>query len=105
MSSIQPVARRVWVFLPFTLPLWLLTIEPHLRLGEPFRIAMYLAAAFAVPIVMDLIGGAAPAASLDPPPARPAVENTILLRALCAKLVLFQALMLYTVVKKQIFRA
>src|SRR5258706_11912394 len=105
MSSIQPVARRVWVFLPFTLPLWLLTIEPHVRLGEPFRIGMYLAAAFAVPIVMDLTGGPAPGRFVGPAPARPAVEYTILLRALCAKLVLFQAVMLYTVVKKQIFGA
>jgi alkane 1-monooxygenase len=102
MSSIQALARRVWVFLPYTLPLWLLTVVPALRLDQPFRIAMYISAAFAVPIVMDLIGGGVSAAALEPPPARPRVEYTILLRVLCAKLVLFQGLMLFYVVRKQV---
>ena len=59
MSAITSFFRRVLIFLPFTLPLWLAPSLPTLSLSQALRTALYLGAAFAIPVTMDLIGGSA----------------------------------------------
>ena len=101
MSAIMSFSRRALVFLPFTLPLWLAPSLPTLTLGQATRTLLYMAAAFAIPVTMDLVGGSARReAFADRAAERPGVEYGLLPRLLAFKFVFIEALMLYYVWKR-----
>jgi alkane 1-monooxygenase len=101
MSAIMSFFRRALVFLPFTLPLWLAPSLPTLTLGQATRTVLYMAAAFAIPVTMDLVGGSARReAFADRAAERPGVEYGLLPRLLAFKFVFIEGLMLYYVWKR-----
>ena len=101
MSAITSFFRRVLIFLPFTLPLWLAPSLPTLSLSQALRTALYLGAAFAIPVTMDLIGGSARGeAFADRAAEKPGVEYGLLPRLLAFKFIFIEALMLYYVWKR-----
>ena len=101
MSAIMSFSRRALVFLPFTLPLWLAPSLPTLTLGQATRTLLYMAAAFAIPVTMDLVGGSARReAFADRAAERPGVEYGLLPRLLAFKFVFIEGLMLYYVWKR-----
>jgi alkane 1-monooxygenase len=98
MGAIIASFRRVWVFLPFTLPLWLAPNLPTLTLSQAERTFFYMAAAFVVPVVMDVVGGRAKGeAFADAAAARPRPEYGFVPRLLGAKFIFIQGLMLFYV--------
>jgi alkane 1-monooxygenase len=97
MGAIAGFLRRVWVFLPFTLPLWLAPSLPNLH-AQTLRTVCYVGAAFAIPVFLDLIGGRDPGeAFADQAAARPRPEYGFMPRLLAFKFVFIQGLMLYYV--------
>jgi alkane 1-monooxygenase len=95
MGAISSIVRRIVVFLPFTLPLWLAPSLPRLHLSQPTRTLLYMAAAFAIPVAMDLVGGSARGeAFADRAAEHPRAEYGALPRLLALKLILIQGLML-----------
>jgi len=98
MSAVSGFFRRIWLFLPFTLPLWLAPSLPTLTLSQVERTVLYMAAAFAIPIAMDLVGGSdRREAFADAAAAHPRFEYGWLPRLLAFKFVFIQGLMLYYV--------
>jgi alkane 1-monooxygenase len=98
MGAIIAGLRRVWLFLPFTLPLWLAPNLPTLTLSQVQRTFFYVAAAFAIPVVMDVVGGRAKReAFADAAAARPKPEYGFIPRLLAGKFVFIQGLMLFYV--------
>jgi len=98
MGAIAIFARRALMFLPFTAALWFANSLPTLTLSQTRRTLLYLAAAFVLPVTMDLIGGVArnginAAGDLE----RPLVEYGWAPRLLALKFVFIQGLMLYCV--------
>ena len=101
MSAITSFFRRVLIFLPFTLPLWLAPSLPTQTLSQAARTLLYLGAAFAIPVTMDLIGGSARReAFADRAAEKPGVEYGLLPRLLAFKFIFIEALMLYYVWKR-----
>ncbi len=95
MGAIAAFFRRAWVFLPFTLPLWLAPSLPNLH-GQTLRTLCYIGAAFAIPVFLDLVGGRdAGEAFADQAAAHPKAEYGLLPRLLGFKFVFIQGLMLY----------
>jgi alkane 1-monooxygenase len=98
MGAISSFFRRVWLFLPFTLPLWLAPSLPTLTLSQTERTLLYMAAAFVVPVAMDLVGGSDKReAFADDSAAHPRAEYGFMPRLLAFKFVFIQGLMLYYV--------
>ncbi|HXQ09607.1 MAG TPA: alkane 1-monooxygenase [Caulobacteraceae bacterium] len=98
MGAIAIFLRRALMFLPFTAALWFANSLPTLTLSQTSRTLLYLAAAFVLPVTMDLIGGVVPnginaASDIE----RPLAEYAWAPRLLAAKFVFIQALMLYCV--------
>jgi alkane 1-monooxygenase len=101
MGAITSFFRRVLLFAPFTLPLWLAPNLPTLTLSQTTRTLLYIAAAFTIPVTMDLVGGAARReAFADQAAARPRAEYGFLPRLLAFKFVFIEGLMLYYVWKR-----
>ena len=101
MSAITSFSRRVLIFLPFTLPLWLAPSLPTLGLNQAMRTLLYMAAAFAIPVTMDLVGGSARReAFADGAAEKPRVEYGLLPRLLAFKFIFIEGLMLYYVWKR-----
>jgi alkane 1-monooxygenase len=101
MGAISSFVRRVLLFLPFTLPLWLAPNLPTLTLAQTTRTLLYIAAAFAIPVTMDLIGGASRGeAFADKAAAEPHAEFGFAPRLLAFKFFFIQGLMLYYVWKR-----
>ena len=101
MSAITSFFRRALLFLPFTLPLWLAPSLPTLGLNQAVRTLLYMAAAFAIPVTMDLIGGSARReAFADRAAEKPRVEYGLLPRLLAFKFIFIEGLMLYYVWKR-----
>src|SRR6185503_16682230 len=94
MGSIQTIARRVADFLPYTLPLWLISVVPFITPDQTLRLAVYATAAFTVPMVMDYVGGAERSHRLAmDSDAAPRAEYEWLVRLLFLKLIAIQVLM------------
>jgi alkane 1-monooxygenase len=101
MSAITSFFRRTLLFLPFTLPLWLAPSLPTLSLSQAIRTLLYMAAAFAIPVTMDLVGGSARReAFADRAAEKPGVEYGLLPRLLAFKFIFIEGLMLYYVWKR-----
>lgn len=100
MGSINAVARRVLTFLPYTLPLWLFTSVPFISHNDTVRMVLYIAAIFAIPMVMDLVGGRGANRSI--PDDRPMAEYAWVPRLLMVKFLIIQALMLRAIMHKGI---
>ncbi len=101
MSATTNFFRRVLLFLPFTLPLWLAPSLPTLTLGQAVRTLLYMAAAFAIPVTMDLIGGSASREDFaDRAAEKPGLEYGLLPRLLAFKFIFIEGLMLYYVWKR-----
>lgn len=101
MSAITSFLRRALIFLPFTLPLWLAPSLPTLTLSQALRTTLYMAAAFAIPVTMDLIGGSSRGeAFADRAAEKPGVEYGLLPRLLAFKFIFIEGLMLYYVWKR-----
>ncbi len=101
MSAITSFFRRALLFLPFTLPLWLAPNLPTLTLSQATRTLLYMAAAFAIPVTMDLVGGSARReAFADRAAEKPGVEYGLLPRMLAFKFIFIEGLMLYYVHKR-----
>ncbi len=101
MGAITSFFRRALLFLPFTLPLWLAPNLPTLTLAQTTRTLAYIAAAFTIPVVMDLIGGASRGeAFADNAAAEPHAEFGFAPRLLAFKFYFIQSLMLYYVWKR-----
>ena len=101
MSAITSFFRRALLFLPFTLPLWLAPSLPTLTLSQATRTLLYMAAAFAIPVTMDLVGGSARReAFADRAAEKPGLEYGLLPRLLAFKFVFIEGLMLYYVWKR-----
>ncbi len=101
MSAITSFFRRALLFLPFTLPLWLAPSLPTLGLNQALRTVLYMAAAFAIPVTMDLIGGSARReAFADGAAEKPRLEYGLLPRLLAFKFIFIEGLMLYYVWKR-----
>ena len=98
MGSTLSFARRVLTFLPYTLPLWLFTSVPFISHDDTVRMALYIAAIFAVPMVMDMVGGRG--ANRPDADDRPMAEYAWLPRLLFAKFMIVQALMFRAVAHK-----
>src|SRR5579871_2502593 len=94
MSASVAFLKRVWIFAPFTLPLWLAPSLPNLH-GQLLRTVTYLGAAFAIPVFLDLVGGRqAGDAFADEAAARPRFEYGFMPRLLALKFLFIQGLML-----------
>jgi alkane 1-monooxygenase len=101
MSAITSFFRRALLFLPFTLPLWLAPSLPTLGLNQAVRTVLYMAAAFAIPVTMDLVGGSARReAFADGAAEKPRIEYGLLPRLLAFKFIFIEGLMLYYVWKR-----
>jgi alkane 1-monooxygenase len=101
MSAITSFFRRALLFLPFTLPLWLAPSLPTLTLSQATRTLLYMAAAFVIPVTMDLVGGSARReAFADRAAEKPGLEYGLLPRLLAFKFVFIEGLMLYYVWKR-----
>src|SRR5258708_40306710 len=101
MSAITSFFRRALLFLPFPLPLWLAPSLPTLTLSQATRTLLYMAAAFAIPVTMDLVGGSARReAFADRAAEKPGLEYGLLPRLLAFKFVFIEGLMLYYVWKR-----
>jgi alkane 1-monooxygenase len=101
MSAITSFFRRALLFLPFTLPLWLAPSLPTLGLNQALRTVLYMAAAFAIPVTMDLIGGSARREEFaDGAAEKPRIEYGLLSRLLAFKFIFIEGLMLYYVWKR-----